>query len=89
MKFTWKITEAWFLHVREKLFQKLQYGKTNQNERIIYGIKTKRREARQNRKEKRKKAIKKKITEDEGVPMKKKRRSAKRKEWKKKVKLKR
>ena len=39
-------------------------GKTQRNKRIICGIKIKRREARQNRKEERKKSNREKITED-------------------------
>ena len=55
MKFTWEISKAWFLHVRRKLFEKLQNGKNPTKLEIIYGIKIKRREARQNWKGERKK----------------------------------
>ena len=48
----------------EKFFEKLQNGKNRTILEIIYGIKIKQREARQNWKEERKKAIEKKITED-------------------------
>ena len=51
MKFTWEITKAWFLHVRGKFFEKLQNGKNPTKLEIIYGIKIKWREARQNWKE--------------------------------------
>ena len=55
MKFTWEITKAWFLHVKGKFFEKPQNGKNPTKLEIIYGNKMKRREARQNWKEERKK----------------------------------
>ena len=65
MEFTWKITKAWFSHVRGKFFEKPQNRKNPTKLEIIYGIKRKRREARQNWKEERqKKAIEKKVTEN-------------------------
>ena len=53
MKFTWEVTKAWFLHVMGKFFEKPQNGKNPKKLEIIYGIKIKRREARQNWKEQR------------------------------------
>ena len=67
MKFTWEITKAWLLQVREKLIEKLQNGKNPRNERIINGIKIKWRKAWENWKEERKKAIERKITKDREV----------------------
>ena len=67
MKFTWEITKAWLLQVREKLIEKLQNGKNPRNERIINGIKIKWRKAWGNWKEERKKAIERKITKDREV----------------------
>ena len=60
MKFTWEITKAWFLYVRGKFFVKSENGKNPTKLEIIYGIKIKRREARQNWKEERKKINKEK-----------------------------
>ena len=71
MKFISKITKAWFLHVWGKFFEKPLNGKNPMKQEKIYGIKIKCREAWQlKKKERKKKAIEKKMTETQGVSMK-------------------